>query len=182
MSNKQVALEQVYAQADCLYTLAEVEQALDKMAVQINQDLADKYPLVLGVMNGALSTLGYLLQRLPFLLEVDYLHATRYTGQLEGSDVVWKRYPEVSMKGRHILLVDDILDRGITLAAIVQHCKAAGAEDVRIAVLTEKLLTNYTPAISADYVALQVPDRYVFGYGIDFEYIWRIATGIFACE
>ncbi len=182
MSDKHVELGQVYAQADCLYTLAEVEQALDNMAVQINQDLADKYPLVLGVMNGALSTLGYLLQRLPFLLEVDYLHATRYTGQLEGSDVVWKRYPEVSMKGRHILLVDDILDRGITLAAIVQHCKAAGAEEVRIAVLTEKLLTHYTPAIVADYVALQVPDRYVFGYGMDYEDHWRNAPGIFACK
>ena len=182
MSDKRAELEQVYAQADCLYTLAEVEQALDRMADQINRDFADKYPLVLGVMNGALSTLGYLLQRLPFLLEVDYLHATRYTGQLEGSDVMWKRYPEVSMEGRHILLVDDILDRGITLAAIVQHCKAAGAVDVRIAVLTEKLLANHTPAIAADYVALQVPDRYVFGYGMDYEDHWRNAPGIFACK
>lgn len=182
MSDKRAELEQVFEQADCLYNLAEVEAALDKMAEQVGQDLADKYPLVLGVMNGALPTLAFLLRRLPFLLEVDYLHATRYTGQLEGSDVVWKRYPEVSLKGRHILLVDDILDRGITLAAIVQHCKEAGASDVRIAVLTEKVLPDFTPSIAADYVALKVPDRYVFGYGMDYEDHWRNAPGIYACK
>jgi hypoxanthine phosphoribosyltransferase len=182
MSDRMQELEGVMAQADCLYTLVEVERALDAMAVQINRDLADKYPLVLGVMTGALSTMGYLLQRLPFLLEVDYLHATRYTGQLQGSDVIWKRYPAVSLEGRHVLLVDDILDRGITLAAIVKYCFDHGAKDVRIAVLTEKLLENHSPSVQADYVALQVPDRYVFGYGMDYEDHWRNAPGIFACK
>lgn len=182
MNDKRAVLEQVFAQADCLYNQADIERALDRLALQISHDLAGRYPLLLGVMNGALPTLGYLLQRLPFLLEVDYLHATRYGSQLQGGEVMWKRYPEISMQGREILLIDDILDQGLTLAAIAQHCKEAGAASVRIAVLTEKILPHHTPAVTADYVALQVPDRYVFGYGMDYEGHWRNAPGIFACH
>ena len=172
----------VFAQADCLYNQQEVETALDGIAKQITVDLSGKYPLVIGVMNGALPTLGYLLMRMPFLLEVDYLHATRYRGKLEGDDLIWKRHPDVSMEGRHVLLVDDILDRGITLAAIAEHCHKAGALDVRIAVLSEKKSALFTASIEADYVALQVPDRYVFGYGMDYEDHWRNAPGIYACK
>lgn len=174
-------LKCVFTQADCLFTQQEVEQALDKVAQDVTRDLNDKYPLVLGVMNGALPTLGYLLPRLPFLLEVDYLHATRYQGQMHGSELIWKRHPVVSMKGRHIMLVDDILDRGITLAAVARYCLEAGALDVKIAVLTVKKIKDFTAPVKADYAALAVPDRYVFGYGMDYENHWRNAPGIFAC-
>jgi len=182
MNKTRQVFEKVFAQAECLYTRIEVEQALDGIAQKITTDFAAKYPLILGVMNGALPTLGYLLPRLPFVLEVDYLHATRYRGQMQGSELIWKRHPEVSMEGRNVLLVDDILDRGITLAAIAEHCWAAGAADVKIAVLCEKKSIEFAPLIAADYVALQVPDRFVFGYGMDYEDHWRNAPGIFVYE
>lgn len=182
MNQCQQNLRDIPAQADCLFTQQEVELALDKLAQDITRDFTDKYPLIIGVMNGALPTLGYLLPRLPFLLEVDYLHATRYQGQTQGGEIIWKRRPVISMQDRHVLLVDDILDRGITLAAIAHYCLEAGALDVKIAVLTEKKINGFTASVAANYVALFVPDRYVFGYGMDYENHWRNAPGIFALK
>ncbi len=173
-------LNQVLAQADCLYTITEVEQALGKMAVQITENLQDACPVVIGIMNGALPTLGYLLPRLPFLLEVDYAHATRYQGEEQGGELLWKRKPELDVSGRHVLLVDDILDRGITLAAIADYCRAAGAAAVSIAVLGVKQAAGFTPVVQADYQALTLPDRFVFGYGMDYNTFWRNAPGIYA--
>src|SRR5690554_6183371 len=105
---KSAHLNKVFSDAECLYTLEEVEAAVRQMALNITQDLQDSCPIVLGVMNGALATLGYLLPRLPFLLEVDYVHATRYLGQQQGGELLWKRKPELDLGGRHVLLVDDI--------------------------------------------------------------------------
>lgn len=173
-------LNNVLAKADCLYTLEEVEQALTQMAVGITEQLRHARPVVIGVMNGALPTLGYLLPRLPFVLEVDYVHATRYQGEDQGGELVWKRKPEIDLNGRHVLLVDDILDRGITLAAIARYCRDAGAAAVSIAVLGVKQVADVVPLVPADYQALSFPDRFVFGYGMDFNTFWRNAPGIYA--
>ncbi len=180
MDHKQ--LQQIYAEAECIFSLQDVEHALDQLIVPLTQAFATKNPLVLGVMNGSLATLGYLLPRLNFLLEVDYVHATRYQGELQGNNLVWKRKPEVSLAGRHILLVDDLLDQGITLKAIVNHCLAEGALSVGIAVLGTKRIAGYTAPITADYSALDIPDKYVFGFGMDYHNYWRNAPGIFACK
>lgn len=178
----QEALRQIYANADCLFTLNDVENALEKLIEPITRQLGEKNPLVLGVMNGSLATLGYLLPRLNFLLEIDYVHATRYQGELQGNQLVWKRKPEVDLNGRHILLVDDLLDQGITLNAIVDHCLKKGVLSVTIAVLGTKRIAGYSAPIAADYSALDIPDRYVFGFGMDYHNYWRNAPGIFACK
>lgn len=175
-------LRQVYANAECLFSLVEVEAALTQLARLITRDLDDKNPLVLGVMNGSLATLGYLLPRLNFLLEVDYVHATRYQGKLQGNQLQWKRKPEVALSGRHVLLVDDLLDQGITLKAIADYCVGQGAAGVKIAVLGTKKIQGYHAPINADYSALDIPDRYVFGFGMDYHDYWRNAPGIFACK
>ena len=175
-------LQQIYFSADCLYSLQDVESALDGLIAPIVQDLGDKAPLVLGVMNGSLATLGYLLPRLPCLLEIDYVHATRYQGALLGNQLIWKRKPEVDLKNRHILLVDDLLDQGITLKAIADYCLEQGAAQVKIAVLGTKKIQGYQAPITADYSALDIPDKYVFGFGMDYHNYWRNAPGIFACK
>lgn len=175
-------LKQVYVNAECLFSLAEVEAALAQLALPLTRDLGDKNPLVLGVMNGSLATLGYLLPRLNFLLEVDYVHATRYQGKLQGNELYWKRKPEVVLAGRHVLLVDDLLDQGITLKAIADYCLGQGAIDVKIAVLGTKKIQGYKAPINADYSALDIPDKYVFGFGMDYHDYWRNAPGIFACK
>lgn len=167
--------------ADCLITQAQVEQALDRMAEEITLNLGDKLPVFYCVMNGGLITTGHLLPRLGFPLEVDYLHATRYRGGTRGGELFWRVSPEVPMAGRHVVIVDDILDEGATLAAILEYCREAGAASISTAVLVDKRHERKaSPDLKADYCSLEVEDRYVFGFGMDYKGYWRNAPGIFA--
>lgn len=172
-------LDQVNDNAKCLFNLAEVEQALDIVVQDLTRDLADKQPVVLGVMRGALPMMGYVVPRLTFYIEVDYVHATRYQQNLSTGELMWLHEPHINLKDRTVVLLDDILDRGITLKAIAEKCYELGAKDVKIAVLCHKQIANFTPAIMADYIALPVPDAYIFGYGMDYEGGWRNAPGIY---
>lgn len=169
----------VYRQSDCLFTLQEVEAAMDAMATEISRQLADKEPLVLAVMNGGLIPAGRLISRLDFPLRYDYVHASRYREETRGRGLLWERRPAFSLKGRTVLLVDDILDEGYTLEALIEACLEMGAEAVRSALLCAKS-HGRGANIKGDFVALEVPDRYVFGYGMDFHGHLRNAPGIFA--
>ncbi len=176
-------IKSVYMQADLLYSDAEVEQAINNMAVEISADMAEKNPVVFPVMNGGLVIGGKLLTKLNFPLEAGYMHATRYRNTTSGHELEWKVRPQIDFKGRAVLLVDDILDEGHTLAEIVDYCKAEGASEVRIAVLTNKNHDRKArPDLVADFVGLEIEDRYIFGYGMDYKGYWRNAPGIFAVK
>jgi hypoxanthine phosphoribosyltransferase len=176
-------IQKVYDNATQLYSTAEVEAALDKMAASISEVFQDKNPVILCVMVGGLVPLGNLLPRLDFPLEVDYLHATRYTGKLSGGNLVWKVKPSVSLVGRTVLIVDDILDEGVTLAAIVEEIKQMGATCVQTAVLVDKVKHRAENGLQvADFTGLQVEDHYVFGYGMDYNEYLRNAPGIFMVQ
>lgn len=168
-----------FDQADLLFDQAAVEQAVDRMAEAITRDLAERDPILLCVMNGGLVPTAMLMTRLHFPLRVDYLHATRYRERTSGTDLQWKKHHEADLSGRTVLVIDDILDEGYTLEAILKHCRDAGAADVRSAVLVHKHHDRGVD-LKADYVALEVPDRYVFGYGMDYKGYWRNAPGIYA--
>lgn len=175
------SMQEVMDNADCLIDQAQVEQALDRMAAAITRDLGDKLPVFYCVMNGGLITTGHLLTRLGFPLEVDYLHATRYRGGLRGGELFWRVSPEIPMAGRHVVIVDDILDEGATLAAILDYCREAGAASLSTAVLVDKQHDRKaSPDLRATYCGLEVVDRYVFGFGMDYKGYWRNAPGIFA--
>lgn len=166
--------------AQKLFSQKQVQQAMARMAGEINKRLpVDEPVVVLGVMNGALVTLGELLTQLQFPLELDYVQASRYGLGETGGMLEWQRRPRALLEGRCVLIVDDILDQGITLKAIVSYCREAKARAVYTAVLTRKQL-SFAPAIEADFVALEVPDCYVFGYGMDYQGLWRNAPGIYA--
>lgn len=169
------------AEADCLFTVKEVETALDVIAKKITAKHSENNPLVLCVMNGGMIVTGCLMLRLNFPLEQDYLHATRYRGETQGGELKWLVEPSQVLKGRHVLIVDDILDEGYTLAAIVEYCREAGALSVETVALVEKL-HGRKHGIQADYIGLQVEDRYVFGYGMDYKGYLRNAAGIFAVK
>lgn len=176
-------VRQVMDEADCLFSQAEVEAAMDRMAVQITAELADSNPLVYSVMNGGLVIAGQLVTRLNFPMEVGYLHATRYRNKLSGGELFWKARAEHSLVDRTVLIIDDILDEGHTLAAIVEYCKDAGAAEVKTAVLLDKQHTRKAyPGMRADYTGLDVVDRYIFGFGLDYKGYWRNAPGIFALK
>lgn len=170
----------VASRSECLFTDAQVQVALDKMAVKVTTQIENKNPLVICVMNGGLIVTAELLKRFNFPLEVDYLHASRYGDALIGDSLTWHAEPKKVLKNRTILIVDDILDVGRTLQEIIHYCENAGAEKVYTAVLTEKEHDRKVGDLKADFTALQVPDRYVYGYGMDYKQYLRNSAGIYA--
>lgn len=173
-------IKMVYEMSTCLYTTKEVEAALDRMAIKISDALHDLNPVILCVMVGGLVPLGNLLPRLDFPLEVDYVHATRYRGDITGGDLHWKVRPSSHLEGRTVLVVDDILDGGVTLAAIIEEIKKLGAKQVFSAVLVDKFHKRLPNGLQkADFVGLEVDDHYIFGYGMDYHEYLRNAPGIF---
>lgn len=173
-------INQVYDNATCLFSTQQVESALDNMAQKIHEKLSDKNPVVICVMVGGLVPVGNLLTRLDFPLEVDYIHATRYQGEITGGQLHWKVKPRVNLEGRTVLVVDDILDGGLTLAAILTELELMGAKAVFSAVLVDKQGSRVENGLAkADFVGLEVENHYIFGYGMDYNEYLRNAPGIF---
>lgn len=173
--------------AEVLYAHHEIQHIIQQMAGRIHADYQHdaQPPLFLTVMNGALpfaAALALALGERGLDLQLDYLHATRYRGDTRGKELHWLRQPEVSLAGRRVLLVDDILDEGQTLLEVKHWCAAQGAAEVRIAVLAVKRHDRCVPGICADYAGLEVPDRYVFGYGMDYHEQGRNLPAIYALK
>ena len=132
-------------------------------------------------MSGGVPFAGQLMTQLNFPLEFDYMHVTRYGQETSGGALSWRSAPWTSVKDRTVLILDDILDEGVTLAAIVERMKQLGAKACYTAVATDKL-NGKTKPIKADFVALTVPDRFVFGYGMDVRGNWRNLPAIYAMK
>jgi len=167
--------------ADLLFGATDIEIALDRLASQITDAMAETFPVALCVMGGAVVFAGKLLPKLGFPLEFDYLHATRYRNGTQGGEIQWSVLPRNSLQGRVVLLMDDILDEGFTLAAAKTRLLELGAAEVKIAVLADKEIGRPKP-IAADFVGLYLPDRYVFGMGMDAYGLWRNLPGIYAMK
>ena len=159
-------------ESDRVASAEEVEAALTRLATEITEQLSKIYPVILVVMGGAVVFAGQLLPRLRFPLDFDYVHITRYGTAIEGSKVEWRVAPPAAVRGRAVLVLDDILDGGQTLLAVREELMARGAAGVHCAVLVEKDLQKPKP-IRADFVGLRIPDRFVFGCGMDAKGFWR---------
>lgn len=170
---------EVLRRADCLYTAAAVEAKLDELAAAVTQRLGHADPIVVCVLSGGMVPFGLLLPRLRFPFRIDYVHATRYGQQLHGGELEWIAGPHVPARDRTVLLVDDILDEGTTLAGIEARYRTDGARDVCKAVLVVKDRPR-THDVKIEFPGLLVPDRYVFGYGMDYKGYLRNAAGIYA--
>lgn len=177
-------LADALASSQVLFGREALEAAITRMAGEIRAAYAvDDVPLYLTVMNGGLpfaAQLAFALGERGLDLQFDYLHATRYRGQTSGSGLAWLHRPATPMRGRKVLLADDILDEGHTLLAVKQWCEDQGAAEVRIAVLAEKVHDRCVEGIAADHVGVQVPDAYVFGYGMDYYEQGRNLPAIYA--
>lgn len=174
----------VFNKATCIYSKQEVEEALDRMAVQITEEASDSNPIFLCVVVGGMIPLGSLLTRMIFPLEVNYIHATRYEGKTSGGELTWKAEPTCDMTGRTIVIVDDILDTGLTLSAIIDYCKQKGCKKVYSSVLVDKHHARQQGGLEkADFTGLTIDgDHYVFGYGMDYKGYLRNAPGVFAID
>ncbi|MEZ7912085.1 MAG: hypoxanthine-guanine phosphoribosyltransferase [Propionivibrio sp.] len=169
------------AGAEVIHSAETVAAAVTRVAAEITEKLGDTNPLLLCVMSGGVPFAGQLMTQLHFPLEFDYMHVTRYGQETSGGALSWRAAPWTSVKDRTVLILDDILDEGVTLAAIVERMKQLGAKACYTAVATDKLNGKVKP-IKADFVALTVPDRFVFGYGMDVRGTWRNLPAIYAMK
>lgn len=174
-------IREVMDKASQLISYDEIMQALDEMAEAMHDVLENENPVFLTVMNGGLMTTSELAKRLNFPMEMDYVHASRYRGNLTGGAIHWKREPGTDLEGRVVVIVDDILDGGITLAEIIAYCDKAGAKKVFTAVLIDKETAREPSGVpSADFTGLCIDDHYVFGFGLDYHEYLRNIPGIYA--
>ncbi len=171
----------VLADAELLFDPAQVQAALHRVAQQINRALADRHPLVLSVMGGAVVFTGQLLPLLDFPLDFDYLHVSRYGSSKQGGELHWKVAPHENVRGRAVLVLDDVLDEGETMQAIRQRVLALGAAEFHCAVFADKRHGRPKP-LYADFVGLELPDRFVFGFGMDVQGAWRNLPAIYAVK
>lgn len=173
-------IHRVQSQAELLYSEQEVQAAINHLADDISLLVADSNPLVICVMTGGLLFTGWLLSRLTFPLQLDYVHATRYRGDMAGRELEWRTRPNVCSKDRTVLLVDDIFDEGITLSCISDEYRSQGACRVITAVLVKKCHDRGTAGMQPDFVGLETPDRYIFGCGLDYKNYLRNLPAIYA--
>src|SRR3954465_14952558 len=158
--------------SDGVASAGEVQAAIRRVATEIEQRLSGAYPMVFAVMGGAVVFAGQILPLLRFPLDFDYVHASRYGSATRGAGVEWRVSPPDLAKGRSVLVLDDILDHGETMTVIRDRILELGAREVLCAVLVEKKLSIEKP-IKADFVGLSIPDRFVFGCGMDAKGYWR---------
>lgn len=180
MHTREQALD-ILQSAEQLCSAEFVAYSVSRVAQEITAQLSERYPIVLSVMGGAIVFAGQLLPQLRFPLDLDYIHATRYRNSTQGQDIAWKVMPKEDVKGRVVLVIDDILDEGHTLAAVRDKLLSMGAAEVYCAVLADKNISQAKP-IHADFVGLQLPNRYVFGCGMDVHGMWRNLPEIYALK
>ncbi|AMJ57197.1 hypoxanthine-guanine phosphoribosyltransferase [Stenotrophomonas terrae] len=183
MSSK-LTLEQAVAQADLLVDRPTIDTAIAGIADAIARDYKGEVPVFISIMNGALPFAGQLALELGARgqdAQFDYMQASRYHGE-SGGDLVWKHRPVSALFGRRVILVDDILDEGFTLQGVREWCLEQGATDVRIAVLTVKKHDRCLPGVKADYSGIELPDRFVFGFGMDVNESLRSLPAIYAMK
>ncbi len=171
--------KQILAKADCLYTESEVESAINVIAKDLNNDLKDKNPIFVCIMTGGTIPFAKLLMLFRSPCEIDYVHATRYKSNKASDELEWISGPNINPKDRVVVLIDDILDEGVTLSQIENRFIHLQAKEIKKVVLVNKERPR-SINVKADYIGLNVPDRYVFGYGMDYKGYLRNVAGIYA--
>ncbi len=180
MSALPATLAEALAASDIVHDRAAVAAAITRMAGELDARLGGCEALFLTVLHGAMLFAGELALAMRSPLRFDTVHATRYRGATHGGELLWKQRPGTPLAGRTVLLVDDILDEGRTLAALRDACRAEGAAAVLIATLCTKPHGRCVPGLASDVNGLLVPDRYVYGYGMDFLEQGRNLPAIYA--
>jgi hypoxanthine phosphoribosyltransferase len=172
---------QIFNDAELVCSAERVERGIVELAAQISERYRDRFPVVLCVMNGAVFFCGKLLPLLRFPLTLDYVHASRYGAETAGGQIHWRMLPQPLVRDREVIVVDDILDAGETLQEIKNKVMAAGARSCAIAVLSNKITGRAKP-LTPDFVGVEIPDRFVFGCGLDVGGFWRNLPAIYALK
>jgi hypoxanthine phosphoribosyltransferase len=172
---------EILEHADVVCPAGAVTTAVHRIAADITKSLGAAQPLLLCVMTGAVVFTGHLLPLLQFPLDLDYVHVSRYRDTTRGGHLEWKMFPRERLGGRAVLVIDDILDEGHTLAEIRRRVLDAGAKSFHSAVFADKL-TGASKPVTADFIGITVPNRYVFGFGMDVRGAWRNLPAVYALK
>ena len=173
-------LEQVLSKSECLISAAEINSIYDRLAAQLNLHYANLNPIVLVVMNGGLIPAGQLLSRFSFFHRMDYLHASRYQDNIGGAELLWKMRPSSNLHNEHVLLIDDIFDEGITLKTVCEELIKEQPKTLKTCTLINKIHEHKVENFQVDFVGREVPDRYIYGCGMDYHGYLRHLPGIYA--
>jgi hypoxanthine phosphoribosyltransferase len=156
-----------------LFDESAIHKRLDELAAQISNDYRDRELTVIAVLSGSLIFMADLLRRIPLPLKLDFLGVASYHGKAQTSgQVIFKQLALPDVTDRDVLLVDDILDTGHTLAAIRDKLETAHSRSIRLCVLLSKKKQG-TRHVDADYVGFEIEDEFVVGYGLDFAERYR---------
>lgn len=183
MSLSNAELEDVLSRSECLITQNQIEAAYDRLAAQLNLHYQGLDPLVLVIMNGGLIPAGHLFTRLNFFHRMDYIHVSRYKNNIGGDKLEWKKEADEEMiRDQHVLLIDDIYDEGISLYVIVEKIKTYSPKSLKSCVLLDKEHQRKVKDFRADFIGMQVADRYIYGCGMDYHGYLRHLPGIYALK
>ena len=172
-------IQALIRKSSVIYSEIEIKTVIQNIADQVNQTIKTDDLYVLCVMNGALIFAGQLLPRLEKNIKYSYIHATRYAASLTGGPIHWLVKPSKDIEGETVLILDDILDEGITLREIVATCEAMKAKAIYTAVLFDKDIVKEKSYIP-NFIGLKVPNRFVFGYGLDCKGLGRNLPNLYA--
>lgn len=178
-------LNKVKQTAELIYSFEEIDCALNNLAYQLDKDYQNKQPIFLCVVLGGISVFSHLTCKLNLNIEIDYIHATRYNGDVNAkNNLIWKKKPSINIVNRDIIIVDDILDCGITMQALIDYCQSQGAKSVKSLVLLDRVGNRNNLGLkAADYTALKSEStRYFFGFGMDFYSYLRNINAIYAVD
>src|SRR6059058_2135995 len=151
-----------------LFDEGTILRRLDEIAGKISADYRDRELTVIAVLNGSLIFMADLLRRIPLPLKLDCLSVASYGGKTQTSgEVIFKQVALPDVVDRHVLLLDDILDSGNTLAAIRDKLETAHPRSIGVCVLLSKK-KHRARTVDADYIGFEIEDEFVVGYGLDF--------------
>lgn len=172
----------ILEQSTLLVSRQEVKDAVGRMAAQVNEYYGDTPLVLLMVMTGAVMPAAWLASRLKMPLQMDFIHASRYSGATEGGEIDFRVPPRLNLQDHDVLIVDDIYDIGLTLEMIENYCVSREANSVNSAVLVRKIHDRPTTEKLPRFIGLDVEDKYIFGCGMDAYEHWRHLDEIRALE
>jgi hypoxanthine phosphoribosyltransferase len=174
--------ESVRNNSDLIYSAEQIKCAINRLAVELEARLAGRAAHVLCVMNGALIFTSDLVRHIDGDLKIDYLQVSSYGDTTTGGEIEWHKTPQYPLQDQVIVIVDDIFDRGSTMHALISHCQSQGADEIITCVMLSKNLPNRSHNFKPDLIGLEVDDRYVFGYGMDYKGHLRHMPDIYALK
>jgi hypoxanthine phosphoribosyltransferase len=164
-----------------LFTRDEIEATVKKLAAKIRQDYHNKRPVLIGVLKGSFMLMADLIRLLDFPLEVEFVRLSSYGSRKSPGKIKLVQGVQAKIKDRHVLVIEDIIDTGFTTAFVLDYLKQEKPASLKLCTLTDKPARRKIP-VNIDYCGLTVPNKFIVGYGIDWNERFRHLPDIYAME